>query len=446
MSENRASLKNEKGEEFNQFDGSSEHKIHMNSGTVGNKHPQAYSARYDNVQQPRRLPPSDPARVRRGTEHKSNREKAQTSNSGGLLSYLGYGHKTAATPHQYNSDHIEAQIRELTGELARRDERIERLSEEQTNIIKNFKRHVESLEAKLESQEIELKTTKEDLLAIRKFAVVHDTRDAHSLIQSFKDMNDGISDIAFILSQFQSNMLPRTLSNEQLEQLHRQLGSGPALHQFMRLIIDKKASPSDFIFFLSRALLCTQLHTKVFNRFHPLINKAGDDLLQKIHCGMLNSEPQEKLGQWRAIAYMHSSPTEEEKESLLRQHSKEVLAFMAIVFDGLIPEIGNNNEELMGDCGGPLLRLFKRAVSLQEEIRSKYLLCDYQIYSVDGQIPFKRDTMEAEGKRPNPDKVVFTISLGMRSQKNILRDKALKQERSCIVKAVVLGNNWAPAT
>ncbi|PVF93979.1 hypothetical protein CPB86DRAFT_834935 [Serendipita vermifera] len=440
--------RNGREEEPQKRRGSDERLTHGNGRAIDDRHSQPYGSPHGTYQ-PHKSSSSDSSRKHQAKDfgHKPNREAAQNTHSGGFFSYLGLGNKSATTSsYHYDTSHIQAEIQELTGKIARREEKIKKLSEEREEDFKNFQRQTDSLQAKLEKKETELRTTREDLLAIRKFVVVHDTRDARSLIQSFKDVNTGIDDIAFNLSQFRSNLLPEALSNEKLEKLHRQLGADATLGHFMQLIHHKKASPQDFIFYLSRALLCSRLLSNIFDRFHPFVNQEGDALLREVHSRMLQSEPQEKLGQWRAITYMHSNPTEEVKGSLLQQRSKDFLALMAVVFDALIPGAANTEQELTDDCGSPLLRLFQRAISLHEEIRTKYLLCDYQIYSIDGQTIFDKGTMEVEGERPDPEKVIFTISLGMRSQKNILKEKALKQERACIVKAVIFGNNWAPAT
>ncbi|PVF93975.1 hypothetical protein CPB86DRAFT_71954 [Serendipita vermifera] len=424
------------------------HATYGNSGTNVDKYSQEYGATHSHSSEQRTVQTSHLPKRHQDSDrvHTPRRETAQNTQSGGSSWWPSFGYRSkdaATTPDRYASSNLEAL---LTGKIERREEKIKQLNEERGQIIKSFQMQVDSLQKKIDRQEIELKTTKEDLLAIRKFAVVHNTRDAHSLIQSFKDLNTEVDDIAFNLSQFRSNLLPKTLLLEQLRQLHRQFGEDPEMGRFMQFMLEKRGSPQDFIFLFIRILLCLQLLTDIFGRFNPSIDKVGDDLLRTIHSRMLESEPQEKLGQWRAIAYTHSNPAEEVKESLLRQHSDIFVARAALMFDMFSPGTTSTREELANEYGASSLRLFRRAAGLHEEIRTKYLLCDYQVYSVDNQSPFVRDFMEAEGEHPEPDEVIFTVSLGLRSQKNILKDKKLTQEGSYIVKTVVIGNSWAPVT
>jgi hypothetical protein len=300
----------------------------------------------------------------------------------------------------------------------------------------------------LDKQERELQTTKEQLLAIRKFAVVYDSRDAQTLMQSFSDLNNQIDDFAFNLLMFRSDVLPTTCSREHLAQLLKDfhLSESSALGTFLKYVVERKGGTQDFIFFMSRAMLCEQLMTLVFHRFNPLIDEREDEILRQIHIRMLNSEPQEKLAQWRAIAYMHSSPSEEVKAKVIQDHSEEFIRVMATVFDALEPGATGTVQAIKKEYGDSILRIFRHAISLHQEIRTKHLLCDYSVICPGTGMPFDAETMKPEGDKPGSQAIFFTIALGMRSQKNILKDKDLREERSCVVKAVVLGDNWEPAT
>ncbi|KAG9103542.1 hypothetical protein FRC06_010027, partial [Ceratobasidium sp. 370] len=190
---------------------------------------------------------------------------------------------------------------------------------------------IQSLETKLEEKDYEiselsrahkqveqqalalsqqLQQTQKEYVSLRSQLQLHENIEQGDIVQTLKDLNRSIDDLSRSISQYMvdtysagvfgketSNVT--TLDARHLPDLKALLGHVEGRSSLV-VSSDGRGMPiEDFLDYATRSLLCKHLCRKIFDRFHPAIDRALDDALAAMSDEVERVSPAE-AAKWRA--------------------------------------------------------------------------------------------------------------------------------------------------
>ncbi|KAG9074991.1 hypothetical protein FRC06_010339, partial [Ceratobasidium sp. 370] len=209
------------------------------------------------------------------------------------------GHQIKAQLGYHEGSSCEKTIRSLETKLQEKDYEISELS--------RAHKQVEQQALALNQQ---LQQTQKEYVSLRSQLQLHENIEQGDIVQILKDLNRSIDDLSRSISQYMVDTYSEgvfgketsnvtTLDARHLPDLKTLLGHVEGRSSLV-VSSDGRGMPiEDFLDYATRSLLCRHLCRKIFDRFHPAIDRALDDALAAMSDEVERVSPAE-AAKWRA--------------------------------------------------------------------------------------------------------------------------------------------------
>ncbi|KAG8683124.1 hypothetical protein FRC08_014512 [Ceratobasidium sp. 394] len=308
---------------------------------------------------------------------------------------------------------------------------------------------IRSLETKLEGKECEvlelsraheqieqrtlalsqqLQQTQKEYVSLRSQLQVHENIEQGEIVQTLKDLNRNIDDLARSISQYMVDTYSEaafdkeasnvtTLDARHLPELKVLLGHVEGRSSLVASSNGRGMPMEDFLDYATRSLLCEHLCGKIFDRFHPAIDQSLDDALAAMSDEVERESPAE-AAKWRARSF--KSLNKPENENATQNHISQIvqafvdesLAPLILGFFGRSAKIGMENQHF-----DRLTRLVQTAWDWNSTLKGEVIMLGtfYQTYFtfLHRFDPDLMEEFEPGPRRPPPKFILGTLGLGL---------------------------------
>ncbi|KAG9091531.1 hypothetical protein FS749_016470 [Ceratobasidium sp. UAMH 11750] len=299
--------------------------------------------------------------------------------------------------------------------------------EEKESEVSELSRAHEQTEQRTLALSQQLQQTQKEYVSLRSQLQLHENVEQGEIVQTLKDLNRNIDDLARSISQYMVDTYSEaafdkeasnvtTLDARHLPELKVLLGHAEGRSSLVASSDGKGMPLEDFLDYATRSLLCKHLCRKIFDRFHPAIDRSLDDALATMSDEVERESPAE-AAKWRARSF--KSLNKPENENTTQKHINQIV--QAFVDESLGPLIldffGRNTKIVMENQHfDRLVRLVRTAWEWNSTLKGEVIMLGnfYQTY-YRFLHRFDPDLMEEfePGPRSSPKYILGTLGLGL---------------------------------
>ncbi|KAG8737711.1 hypothetical protein FRC10_007910 [Ceratobasidium sp. 414] len=299
--------------------------------------------------------------------------------------------------------------------------------EEKECELSELSRAREQIEQQTLALSQQLQQTRKEYVSLRSQLQLHENIEQGDIVQTLKDINRSIDDLSRSISQYIVDTYSEpvfgkeagnvtTLDARHLPDLKVLLGHVEGRSSFV-VSSDGRGMPiEDFLDYATRSLLCKHLCKKIFDRFHPAIDKSLDDALAAMADDVERESPVD-AAKWRAHSF--KSLDKPKNEDATPNHIDQIV--QAFIDESLAPLIlcffGRNTKIRMEvQHFGRIARLVREAWVWNSTLKGEVIMLGNFCQTYYNFLHrFDSDLMEEfePGPRPTPKYILGTLGLGL---------------------------------
>ncbi|EJD54453.1 hypothetical protein AURDEDRAFT_110095 [Auricularia subglabra TFB-10046 SS5] len=295
-------------------------------------------------------------------------------------------------PHDTDSDFdvpMTAEVQSLEDEPLDNGYAVEQLMRENANLqrtvasqqaqIVELRKQLQLANNQLATTEQRLVVVSQDLAASRAFVSKEDV-DGQQIRRLFKDLNEGVDDQTFLLSEKLGDppddaTLDANLARALIDS-HRVVRQ--ELSNFVYAALIAKMPLLDFVSFFLPAIFNAILLRVVFRPFIPGLDASRSAQLHACYADISAREPQDRAARWRSITYTQCCPNRNDDE-LVAQIVNTFYSILDASLPLILPDRANDVASLRSQFAGTTSKVVRDALKLQDLFMSTYISFDYRL-------------------------------------------------------------------
>ncbi|KAG9086814.1 hypothetical protein FS749_003361 [Ceratobasidium sp. UAMH 11750] len=277
----------------------------------------------------------------------------------------------------------------------------------------------------------QLQQTQKEYVSLRSQLQLHENVEQGDIVQTLKDLNRSIDDLARSISQFIVDTYSEaafgkeavdvtTLNARHLPELKMLFGHVEGNSSLVVSSGGKGMPIEDFLDYGTRSLLCKHLFEAIFSPFHPAADLAHNTTVATIYDNVRRQEPQPVAAKWRASCFKGIHKPENPDATthyinlIVQQFADGSLSPLLTYIFGETAEIQLEHQHL-----DRILQLFRTAWDWNSMLKGDVIMLgDFHLTYYAPLHRFDASLMtefEPDPHRPPPNHILGTLGFGLQS-------------------------------